>query len=65
MFRKAEPRDIDAIHQLLVAEAAQGYFDRRLVDEPYRSGRSGDEVAEAGFCAEGAGQSTSADRAFC
>ncbi len=38
MFRKAESRDIDAIHQLLVAEAAQGCFDRRLVDEPYRSG---------------------------
>ncbi len=38
MFRKAESRDIDAIHQLLLAEAAQGRFDRRLVDEPYCSG---------------------------
>ena len=38
MFRKAESRDIDAIHRLLVAEAAQGRFDRRLVDEPYRTG---------------------------
>jgi len=38
VFRKAESRDIDAIHRLLVAEAAQGCFDRRLVDEPYRSG---------------------------
>lgn len=38
MFRKAESRDIDAIHQLLVAEAAQGRFDRRLVDEPYCTG---------------------------
>jgi len=38
VFRKAESRDIDAIHQLLVAEAAQGRFDRRLVNEPYRSG---------------------------
>ena len=38
MFRNAESRDIDAIHQLLLAEATQGRFDRRLVDEPYRSG---------------------------
>jgi len=38
VFRKAESRDIDAIHQLLLAEAAQGRFDRRLVNEPYRSG---------------------------
>jgi N-acetylglutamate synthase-like GNAT family acetyltransferase len=38
VFRKAESRDIDVIHQLLLAEAAQGRFDRRLVDEPYRSG---------------------------
>ena len=38
MFRKAESLDIDAIHQLLLAEAAQGRFDRRLVDEPYRTG---------------------------
>lgn len=38
MFRKAESRDIDAIHRLLVAEAAQGRFDRRLLDEPYRTG---------------------------
>jgi len=38
VFRKAESRDIDAIHRLLVAEAAQGRFDRRLLDEPYRTG---------------------------
>ena len=38
MFRKAKSSDIDAIHQLLVAEAAQGRFDRRLVEEPYRTG---------------------------
>ena len=37
MFRLAESRDIDTIHQLLVAEAAQGHFDPRLKDEPYRS----------------------------
>ncbi len=38
MFRKAESSDIDAIHQLLIAEAGQGRFDRRLVDEPYCAG---------------------------
>jgi len=38
VFRRAESSDIDAIHRLLVAEAAQGRFDRRLIDEPYRSG---------------------------
>ena len=38
MFRKAESSDIDAIHQLLIAEAGEGRFDRRLVDEPYCSG---------------------------
>ncbi|HHJ16422.1 MAG TPA: hypothetical protein ENJ80_06965 [Gammaproteobacteria bacterium] len=38
MFRKAESSDIDAIHQLLIAEAGQGRFDRRLVDEPYCTG---------------------------
>ncbi len=38
MFRKAESRDIDAIHQVLVAEAEQGRFDRRLAIEPHRTG---------------------------
>jgi GNAT superfamily N-acetyltransferase len=38
VFRKATAEDIDPIHQLLVAEAEQGRFDRRLVEEPYRSG---------------------------
>jgi len=38
VFRKAVSRDLDAIHQLLVEEAAHGRFDRRLVEEPYRSG---------------------------
>lgn len=37
MFRLAKSGDIDGIHRLIVAEAAQGRFDRRLVDEPYRT----------------------------
>lgn len=37
MFRLATSQDIDVIHQLIVAEAAQGRFDRRLADEPYRA----------------------------
>ena len=38
MFRNAESRDIDVLHELLVAEAAQGRFDPRLAEEPYRAG---------------------------
>ncbi len=38
MFRKARSEDIDVVHQLLVAEAAQARFDQRLNEEPYRSG---------------------------
>ena len=38
MFRKAKSDDIDSLHQLLVAEAAQGRFDPRLAEEPYRAG---------------------------
>jgi N-acetylglutamate synthase-like GNAT family acetyltransferase len=38
LFRKAESKDIDVIHQLLVDEAAQGRFDPHLAEEPYRSG---------------------------
>lgn len=38
MFRKARSEDIDVLHQLLVAEAAQARFDQRLTEEPYRSG---------------------------
>lgn len=37
MFRDARAEDIDDLHQLLVAEAGQGRFDARLVEEPYRS----------------------------
>jgi len=37
VFRLAKSGDIDAIHQLVIAEAAQGRFDRRLVEEPYRT----------------------------
>lgn len=38
MFRKADSSEIDAIHRLLIDEAAQGRFDHRLVEEPYRTG---------------------------
>ena len=38
MFRSAKSRDIDIVHELLVSEAAQGRFDPRLAEEPYRSG---------------------------
>jgi len=38
VFRLAESGDIDAIHQLIVDEAAQGRFDRRLAEDPYRAG---------------------------
>jgi len=38
VFRKAKSEDIDILHELLVAEAAQGRFDVRLAEEPYRSG---------------------------
>ncbi len=38
MFRAATSKDIDAIHQVLVDEASQCHFDRRLAEEPYRSG---------------------------
>jgi len=38
LFRAARSQDIDVIHQLLVDEAAQGRFDRRLAEDPYRSG---------------------------
>jgi N-acetylglutamate synthase-like GNAT family acetyltransferase len=38
VFRSARSHDIDTIHELLVAEAAQGRFDPRLAQEPYRSG---------------------------
>ncbi len=38
MFRKASSEDIDTLHQLLLAEAAQARFDQRLTEEPYRSG---------------------------
>lgn len=38
MFRKARSEDIDGLHQLLVAEAAQARFDPRLTEEPFRSG---------------------------
>ncbi|VAW71485.1 hypothetical protein MNBD_GAMMA13-1753 [hydrothermal vent metagenome] len=38
MFRKARSEDIDSLHQLLLAEAAQARFDQRLTEEPYRSG---------------------------
>jgi N-acetylglutamate synthase-like GNAT family acetyltransferase len=38
LFRKAEPKDIDIIHQLLVREAAQGRLDPHLAEEPYRAG---------------------------
>ncbi len=37
MFRAAKSGDIDVIHQLVINEAAQGRFDRRLVEEPYRT----------------------------
>ena len=37
MFRKARSEDIDVLHQLLISEAAQGRFDPRLAEEPYRS----------------------------
>ncbi len=35
MFRLAKSQDIDVIHTLIVTEAGQGRFDRRLADEPY------------------------------
>lgn len=38
MFRLATPSDIDIIQQLVINEAAQGRFDRRLAEEPFRSG---------------------------
>ena len=38
MFRKAKFQEIDILHKALVAEAAQGRFDPRLAEEPYRSG---------------------------
>ncbi len=37
MFRIARSEDIDMLHQLIVAEAGQGRFDKNLVEEPYRS----------------------------
>jgi N-acetylglutamate synthase-like GNAT family acetyltransferase len=37
LFRTARSEDIDQLHQLLVAEAQEGRFDRRLAEEPYRS----------------------------
>jgi hypothetical protein len=38
LFRKARSEDIDILHRLLVAEAAQGRFDPRLAEEPYSAG---------------------------
>ena len=37
MFRLAASKDIDVIHELLVAEARLGRFDQRLAQEPYSS----------------------------
>ena len=37
MFRTARSEDIDRLHQLLIAEAQEGRFERRLAEEPYRS----------------------------
>lgn len=37
MFRSAGSKDIDVIHELLVAEARLGRFDQRLAQEPYSS----------------------------
>jgi len=37
MFRVATSSDIDVIHQLVTNEAAEGRFDRRLAEEPYRT----------------------------
>jgi ribosomal protein S18 acetylase RimI-like enzyme len=38
VFREARSEDIDPLHQLLIAEAAEARFDVRLTEEPYRSG---------------------------
>jgi N-acetylglutamate synthase-like GNAT family acetyltransferase len=38
LFRNARSEDIDILHRLLVAEAAQGRFDPRLAEEPYSAG---------------------------
>ena len=35
MFRSAGSKDIDIVHELLVAEARLGRFDQRLAQEPY------------------------------
>jgi N-acetylglutamate synthase-like GNAT family acetyltransferase len=37
VFRSAKSQDIDAIHQLIISEAAQGRFDPRLAEAPYQS----------------------------
>ncbi|VAW76876.1 hypothetical protein MNBD_GAMMA15-2632 [hydrothermal vent metagenome] len=37
MFRQATSSDIDVIQQLIINEAAQGRFDRRLAEEPFRT----------------------------
>jgi ribosomal protein S18 acetylase RimI-like enzyme len=37
LFRLAKSQDIDVLHQLIIAEAAQGRFNPQLVDEPYRT----------------------------
>ncbi len=37
MFRLANSKDIDIVHELLVAEAKLGRFDQRLAQEPYCS----------------------------
>lgn len=38
MFREAVSEDMDLLHGHLVEEARQGRFDRRLAEEPYRTG---------------------------
>jgi len=38
LFRSVTSKDIDVLHQLLLAEAVEGRFDPRLAQEPYRSG---------------------------
>jgi N-acetylglutamate synthase-like GNAT family acetyltransferase len=35
LFRLADSKDIDAVHELLVAESRLGRFDQRLAQEPY------------------------------
>ena len=37
MFRLANSKDIDIVHELLVAEAKLGRFEQRLAQEPYSS----------------------------